>query len=379
MSENKGKADNPFASFSLLEGKIPVPTSEEDDVVAGDDTILEEEVDSDEAARLAAADAKLEEVAKIQAKKGKKDEVIDEVDDTEEDVEESEEVVDNGYKSAIKHLSEKGIFDISDEDLEKIEDTEEAIEIAADKTISTRFEKLLQAKLGDEGLALLSFIEAGGDPKNFISTYYNDASWQDYDIESETAQKIALRESLRLKDESPEDIEDLVQEYTDNGSLEKRAKSALNYLQRLEVAQKQELLENQNKAAEQKRSAEKQRFEDFKTDILKREDIKGFKLTPKLKEKLINFTTAVDKKTGKTGYQQAAESDKDAFLLFALQAMNDFDISKLEKQVTTKVASKLGGLLKNYKTSSREKLGSGRTEINENGDNPFEGFKQVIK
>lgn len=381
MSENKGKADNPFASFSLIEGKIPVPTSDsDDDVVTGDDALLEDDSTLTEeeaalAATKAAADKKLEEVARIQAKKNKT-EVIDEVDDTEEDTEDLEDdVVDNGFKSAIKHLSDKGILEISDDD---IEDSEEGLEKAVDKTIGTRFEKFLQAKLGDEGLALLSYIEAGGDPKNFISTYYSDASWADYNVESEAAQKVALRESLRLKDESPEDIEDLIKEYEDNGTLEKRSKSALAYLQKLEVAQKAELIENQKKAAEQARNAEKKRFEDFKANILKKEEIKGFKLPPKQREKLIDFTTVVDKKTGKTAYQKAIDAEADASLMFAYFAMNDFDINKLEKQVVSKASSKLSGLLKNYKTPSRERLSSGRTEIDENGDNPFEGFKKVV-
>lgn len=381
MSETKGKkVDNPFGGFGLLEGKVPPPTDDESDIETGDDTLIEDETEpsKEEVERLAAADKKLEEVARIQAAKNKKKQEVEaEVSDDEDDTEvEETELEEKGFKSVIKHLSDKGIFDISDED---IEDSEEGIEKAADKTVSSRFEKLLQAKLGDEGLALLSFIEAGGDPKNFISTFYSDASWSDYNIESDAAQRVALRESLRLKDESPEDIEDLVQEYSDNGTLEKRAKSALIYLQKLEVAQKAELLENQNKAAEQSRNAEKQRFDDFKSDILKREDIKGFKLTPKVKENLINFTTVVDKKTGKTGYQKAAEEDKDAFLLFALQAMNNFDISKLEKQVMTKVSGKLSGILKNYKTPSRERLSSGRTDVDDNGINPFEGFKQAAK
>lgn len=384
MSENKGKVDNPFASFSLLEGKIPVPSDDESDIETGDTALIDDESIDEEAEKLTAskalADAKLEEVARIQAKKNKKkEEVIDDVVDTEDVTDDliDDEPVDNGYKTAIKHLSDKGIFDISDKDLEELEDSEEALEIAADKTLETRFEKLLKNKLGDEGLALLSFINDGGNPKEFISTYYNDASWQDYSVDSETSQKVALREALRHKDEAPEDIEDLIQEYADNGTLEKRAKSALNYLQRVEATQKHELLENQKKAAEVAKNTEKQRFDDFKADILKREDIKGFKLTPKLKEKLIDFTTAIDKKSGKTGYQQAAENDKDAFLLFALQAMNGFDISKLEKQVMTKVSSKLGGILKNYKTPSRERLASGRTDTDNPGENPFEGFKRV--
>jgi hypothetical protein len=366
---------NPFAQFSLLEGKTPIPTDVESDIETGDTALIEDEVDEiiDETGSTKLADEKLKKVAEIQASKSKKKaEIVDDTDDAE--VDDIEEVEDNGFKSAITHLSDKGILDISIED---IEDSEEGLEKAVDKTVSTRFEKLLKDKLGDEGLALLSFVEAGGDPKQFISAYYNDETWADYTVDSEASQKIALRESLRLSGETPETIEDMVQEFTDNGTLEKYAKSALGKLQKLEIAQKDELLDRQQKAAIEAKKQEKQRFDDFKAELYAREDIKGFKVTPKVKDNLWNFMTVADKKTGQTGYQKALEDNKDASLMFAYLAMNNFDVTKLEKQVMTKVASKLGGLLKNYKTSSREVLGSGRTEINENGDSPFEGFKTI--
>lgn len=367
---------NPFAQFSLLEGKTPIPTDVESDIETGDTALIEDSVDEfiDESDSTKLADKKLEEVARIQAAKSKKK--VEPVDDTEgtDEVDDTEEVEDNGFKSAITHLSDKGILDISAED---IEDSEEGLEKAVDKTVSTRFEKLLKDKLGDEGLALLSFVEAGGDPKQFISAYYNDETWADYSIDSEASQKIALRESLRLSGESPETIEDMVQEFTDNGTLEKYSKSALNKLQKLEISQKEELLDRQQKAAIEAKKQEKQRFDDFKADLYAKEDIKGFKVTPKVKDNLWSFMTVSDKKTGLTGYQKALEDNKDASLMFAYLAMNNFDVTKLEKQVMTKVAGKLGGLLKNYKTSSREVLGSGRTEINDNEGNPFEGFKTI--
>ena len=87
--------------------------------------------------------------------------------------------------------------------------------------------------------------------------------------------------------------------------------------------------------------------------------------------------TVVDKKTGKTAYQKAVESETDAAYLFAYLSMNNFDISKLEKQVASKAASKLNGLMKNYQPSSKERISSGRTEVNESGDNPFAGFKKL--
>ena len=87
--------------------------------------------------------------------------------------------------------------------------------------------------------------------------------------------------------------------------------------------------------------------------------------------------TVVDRKTGKTEYQKAIEANGDSAYLFAYLSMKNFDIAKLEKQVTTKVSSKLNGIMKNYQSSTKEKISSGRTEYNEEGENPFAGFKKM--
>lgn len=380
--------ENPFAGFDLLNGgfgNTKPDTNEDipdDDIIDGDPTLLEDNDDSDLGDNAKDAEKLLEEVAKKQAKAAAKKEATnikpDLTDDTNNDDlidDDSEEEVGAGFKPALSHLSDKGILEFNDAD---IEDSEEGFEKAIEQTINSKFEKLLHNKLGEEGLALLQFIDNGGNPKDFIETYYNEASWADYSIEdNEAAQKITVRESLKLDGYEPEEIEDMISEFTDNGTLEKRAKTHLNKLQKAEANLQKELVERQKIKAEQDKAAEKKYWEDFKDNILKKDELKGFKLTPKVKENLVNFFTVTDKKTGKTGYQKAVESDSDAALLFGLQAMNNFDISKLEKQVVTKAASKLNGIMKNYKPSTRERMSTGSTHYDTEGDNPFAGFKKM--
>jgi hypothetical protein len=57
--------------------------------------------------------------------------------------------------------------------------------------------------------------------------------------------------------------------------------------------------------------------------------------------------------------------------------MLDFDISKLEKQVETKVSNKFGKMLKNYSKTSKEKISGGSTYGNEDGSNPFAAFRKI--
>ena len=186
---------------------------------------------------------------------------------------------------------------------------------------------------------------------------------------------MAIRESLKLSGESEEDINDMIDEWEVNGTLEKRAKSAITKLQKHEKAQKEELVRIQ-KAQEEKRKAEQLEYwNNFKKQLYEKEQIAGFKVTPKLKDKLWDFMTTPDKE-GKTKYQRAVEQNADSSYLFAYLAMNNFDSSKLEKQVETKVSHNMSKMLKNYANSTKNRISSGGTDDNYD-TNPFSAFKQI--
>lgn len=380
MSEKKEV--NPFNGFNVLKGGIVLPedTNEpiDSEIVEGDPAVLTDDIDeptAKEKEQMAKADKELERVAKLQAKANAKEQGLDTPDATDvvDDLE-STDAEDGVFKTFIKDLADKNILDV---DLEKIEDTEEAVGSAVEETVNKRFEKLLTEKLGDDGIKLLSFIEAGGDPRQFINTFYSDFTWEDFDIESESSQKVAVKESLRLDGYSPEDIEDMVTEWTELGSLKKRAIPALTKLKKMEVSQKDQLLDLQKQKDLEKKSSQEKYWNDFKKDLEAKEDIRGFKVTPKVKENLLNFITVIDKKTGKTAYQEAIDNNKDSSLLFAYLAMNKFDVTKLEKQVESRMSSKLAATLKNYKPSTKDRISSGRTDVQPEGDDMFAGFKKI--
>lgn len=373
MSETK-KNDNPFDAFDILKGNFVLPSNDE-----SEDEEQEENTDSDDSEQeeqefSQEAEDALKKVIEQQSK-SKTPNSTEEADESEEE-ESDDNTTDeqtNGYIDAIKDLHEKGILDFESDD---IEDSEEGLEKAIQETINNKIKKHV-ASLGDEALDFLAFVENGGNPKDFVTTYYGNQSWSEFNIESEAAQKVAIRESLKLAGETAEDIEDLIAEFEDNGTLEKRAKSALLKLSKKEEEQKAQLVEAQKQRAEAEKAANKKYWDEFKSNLDKKEDIKGFKLTPKLKENLWKHMTLVDRSTGKTAYQMAIENDTDAQLLFALQSMTKFDISKLEKQVENKVTSKVSGLIKNYRPSSKEKISSGRTHVEKDGDDPFALFGKI--
>lgn len=376
MTKVKEKVkEDVFGGFNLIKGGIvPDPTVSktdtdevEDDVIGKDPTILDDEVDEVTKENIKKADDILFNKGKEKPKDTK------DIEDTdEEEVEDTEDKPEDlGYKSTILALYDKGILHV---DPEKIEDNEDSFTSAVSNTVQKMFKDEVE-KLNPEYREFLGFVQNGGDPKQFLDVYYGTHSWEDYKIESEETQKAAIRESLRLEGHTPEDIEEIVTEWADNGNLEKRAKTHLTKLQKIEATQKKELVERQKEYAEQQKEAEKQYWDSFKKSIFDKDEIKGFKLTPKVKENLWEFYTKVDRQTGKTPYQLAVENDQEAALLFGLQAMNKFDISKLEKQVETRVSHKYNSMFKNYSKTSKERISAG-VSPDPSGENPFEGFKK---
>jgi len=381
--------DNPFGAFKILKGEF-APPSDEDDIQDGEEGILKEEpndlteTSETEEDRLKKADKALEKIAERTAKKAKgetiqssqfKESNFEDDSDYSDDSDNSDNEETSAFKEFTKNLYQKGVLDFDDSD-EDFEESEEGIEKLVNKTVGNRITKWVN-DLPPDYSKFLEFVQSGGKPKDFLNVYYGNHSWESFDIEDENKQALAVEESLRLSGEDEDEIRDMVDEWRDNGTLEKRAKSALVKLQKNEAIQKQEIVEIQKQQAVKQKEAQKQYWDGFKNDLFSRENIKGFKLTPKLKEKLWDHMTAIDRSTGKTAYQNSIDNNNEASLLFALQSMLDFDISKLEKQVETKVSNKFGKMLKNYSKTSKEKISGGSTYGNEDGSNPFAAFRKI--
>ena len=372
--------ENPFAGFNLVKGDfIPPVVDTEDNIEDEDTSLIKDEVVEDEATRLAKGDKALEAVIKKTTGKTltKEEQEVEDLLNEDEGIENDPKET-SLFKEFTKELSTKGIIDFDDTDSD-FEDSEEGIAKLVGKTVETRLEDKINTwynQLPKDFQELLDFTQNGGTPKQFMDVYYGNHSWENFSIDSEESQKAVVRESLRLAGDTEEDINDMITEWTDNGTLEKRAKSALPKVQKNELIQKTQIVEAQKQYAERVKEEQKATWENFKKDLFSREEVKGFKLTPKLKEKVWDHLTTIDRKTGKTGYQLAVENDNEATILFALQSAMKFNVEELEKQVNTKVSSKMGNLLKNYSKNTKDKISSGSTEAIKDND-PFKGFKTI--
>jgi len=170
--------------------------------------------------------------------------------------EEEEEIEPSAFRSFIKELYNKGVVDF-DDTIEDFEESEQGIAKVVDKTLEHRINKW-QEQLNPDYVKFLEFTQNGGNPKQFLEIYYGNQSWEDFKIDSEENQKAVVAESLRLAGESEEDIQDIVTEWYDNGTLEKRAKPAIAKLQKYEASQKEEIVKSQEIKAKKQADEQKE-------------------------------------------------------------------------------------------------------------------------
>jgi hypothetical protein len=387
-----------FDLFNPTAGRLltPDPANKlEDDVVT---TKTKEDLDRDAATSFdanlekEAQDKKTQETDKFKQKSEVKAKSTDKVDETKtkdktdttvtkEPVEPVEEVEEEfSYKPFISHLRDKGILDISTEDFDKLADDESGLEEATERTIGSKIDQGVdewKSSYNSEVQELLKFVEMGGKPKDFFDVYYGNTSFEKMKTDSEESQKFIIRQGLKLSGFEDAEAEEELKDYEDLGKLEAKATIHLKKLQAWETQQKKQLIASQEEQTSKQVESNKQYWVNLKEELFKKEDLQGFKVTSKMKEDLWNFISTPDK-TGKTGLQKHNEENKDAQFLYAYLAKNNWDITKLEREATTKVTSDLRKNLGKF-TDSRQKLGGARDNQKEKVDNtdPFEGFGKL--
>lgn len=281
---------------------------------------------------------------------------------------------DSSLKVFASWLGDKGLVDY---DEETFEDSEDGLKKLMSDTVEREVQNYKKS-LPEDVHKLVEFVEAGGNPKDFINAYYNEVTWSDFEIDNDTTQKIVLREYLKAQGEDVEEIEETLDTYEVSGILEKKAKSALNKLQAYEKSYQEQLVDSQKRYEAEQRTLAKKQYEEFKESLYAKEEIQGFKLTPKMKDNLWDFIMKPDR-TGKTGLQKHNETNENAQFMYAYLAMNDWDLGKLEKQVKNKVNSELASKLSNFK-DGRSKMKSGQSDSfsDQRASGNFSAFRQAL-
>lgn len=304
-------------------------------------------------------------------------------DTTELETETTTEVEEHGEVTEESNLhtfaswaADEGILEPLAED-EKINSEDDLKKIVA-RTINKGIEEYKNSH-PEEVQTFIDFVDNGGNPRDFHKLYYEQQSWKDIDPSVEANQELIVREALKQTGWDEEDIDSEITDKKDLGKLESLAEKFHKKLVAGEEAERKEMIEAQKHYQEKQRIEAKKQWDEFKDNLFKKEEVQGFKLTNKVKEDLWNFMTKPDRKTGKTPLQTHNETNVDAQVLYAYLAMNNWDITKLEKQVKTKVTSELSKKLKNI-TDSRNKISGGGTDgfKKESSKANFSLFKSAI-
>lgn len=285
------------------------------------------------------------------------------------------------YKPLVKYLSEQGVVEIDEKDIEALKDDESALEEVIGKTITNNIERGVNSykdKFNPEVQELLKFVELGGNPKDFYDVYYGNTSFETMKVSSEDAQKFVIRQGLRLSGFDDAEVEDELKDIEDLGKLEAKSLVHLRKLQMHEKEQKSNLMKIQQESDKIKKDNNTKYWTDLKGELDKKDAIQGFKLTQKDKDQLWEYISIPDRKTGKTKLQEHNETNKDAQFLYAYLAQKNWDITKLETAATTKATSALRSTLGQF-TDSRQKLAGARDNAKEELDttDPFGGFEKL--
>ena len=304
------------------------------------------------------------------------DAVIEETPTATEEDETAEEGEDNEFGIFAKMLSEKEILDL-DEDFEP---TEEGLVGAFEGTVKARVQEeidMFQKGLPEEGKALLAHIMNGGTISDFKQVY-DEIDVSRLDMQAKNAQVYVLSEYMKLRGDTPDEIQENLELYESNDVLGKHAAKAQQRLMDYQTNRKQELAKKQEEAVRAQEAKRKEVVDNINNTVQEASDISGFPITRKEKKKLIEYMTIPTVKVGDdyvTQFQadeMKASNEIDDFVLRAYLRMTDFDLAKVKSKTVSKYSSTLKEKLQTRKdkTDTAASFGSNKKprRISPSGD-----------
>ena len=250
------------------------------------------------------------------------------------------------YEDVYKDLKEAGIF--------KHVELEEGEELTVDRFYEIQQEEIeaevadqlktwASKDLDEDAQAFIKFKIAGGDTKEFFSTYGKNSKIGSGDITDEGYQDKLIRTQLESEGWDRDEIEDRIEYLTENGKKEKFAERYHAKIQKQEEADRI-LLEEQNQS---RQAAARQQEQQFKTSISETlnamDDYNGLKFTEEDKTSLVSYLTKkshkIDDNRSVTEFQaklQEAFNEPKKVVLLAKLLKSDFDFSTVAKTAVTK-------------------------------------------
>ena len=259
-----------------------------------------------------------------------------------------------------EELAKQDIIEIDDD----FQPTEKGLLEAVNGTIDKRVQEEIdyfQKTLPEDGKSLLKHLMDGGQVNTFLETFSTpNISEMEVTGDNQSNQKHVLKEFMKLRGDSQEDINEALEMYEDNGVLERQATKAKGRLEKYYDQQKEQLELKRNQEKESRETQRKEVIDNISTTIQNSEHIKGFPLTTKSKKNLVSYMTEPNiKLNNEDGTQQYvtqfqademnASQDISDFILKAYLRMTDFNLDGLKKKAVSNFSKKFKKSLQNKK------------------------------
>ena len=309
-----------------------------------------------------------EEVEEKEDKKEKEEKEEEFFKKTETDEPENDEF----FSTLAGELKEQGVFQ-NVEIPEDEEITQEKFIELQDAEVNARVEEALDSfmdELDEDGKAFLKFKKEGGNTKDFFNVVAEKSTIPKGDIDDIKYQKKILEYYYSTYDGMDEDeISDRLDWLEDSNKLKKFAEKYEDKLQEKVKQKENAIIAQQEKLKKQQEEEDKKFVNTIKTKLEKTDKIKDFPITKRDKSELVNYITKPSVKVGKNKFltkfqadMQQVTSDYEKLILLAKIVKNDFDISDIEKEVTTKKTKDLREKLERQKQNPKIKSSGSSTK-----------------
>ena len=248
------------------------------------------------------------------------------------------------------------------------EELMQMVQETAERRGEEHFNSLINSVEDPKNREILESIKKGASFEDAIAIAQEE-DFESWDLSNVNNQADAV--GLLMQNRNPNDDHDTIkakiQAYHKAGILEAESKKAVKELSRIQ----QETKDNYFKSIEEKNEAERVQLEkeaeEFKEDLLSREQIAGFDVSKQEVKDLYDFISLEDE-DGKTGFEKSEEENVDSKMLYALLLMKKMDVNTLTKNIRKSETFKLKKKLGNYQDSKTSLQGESKSRSNPNDD-----------
>lgn len=174
------------------------------------------------------------------------------------------------------------------------------------------------------------FLSLGGKAEDFFKTFNPEVDYQKVDLTNTDVQKSVLRTLYRKMEFTDAEINETLEDFEFNNSLEKQAKLAASKLQKTQEKEKQTLIETQKEAAKTEAKRIEEYWDSVKNTIVKGE-VKGFVIPKSEQKEILDYMS----KPVKQGFSQfsldSQAQDMEERILYAFMMKNKFKLDKFVK------------------------------------------------